>query len=82
MILAFPCMLTRIYLEARIPTLPKVDHYIEPRNTFDLGLIRDAQNLMARPKKEGTMMLAEILQNRDPSTTTAGFTDDTHIDIQ
>lgn len=43
-ILAFPCFLMHICLEAGFPKLPDTDQYIEMNTTTDLGFIRDAVN--------------------------------------
>lgn len=42
-ILAFPCLAPQICLEVRVPELSDVDHYIEPNNITDLGLIGEQQ---------------------------------------
>lgn len=47
-ILAFPCFFTQIYLEAKVSKLLDMDQFIEPNNTTDLGLIKDATNPMSR----------------------------------
>lgn len=59
-----------------------MDQYIKLKKMTDLGLIWDATNPMTRQAKQGAMMLADILWNRNtPSTTTARFTIEDNIPI-
>ncbi|KAF3654962.1 hypothetical protein FXO38_00067 [Capsicum annuum] len=74
-ILAFPCLLTQIFFEVGVPVLIKVYQYIESKNTTDLELTWYTANPMTRKEKQRAVMLDEILQNKDTSTTTTdGFT--------
>lgn len=43
--------------------LPDIDQFIEPRNTMDLGFIRNAANPMARKARQGAVLLAKIFKN-------------------
>lgn len=60
-VLAFPSLLTQIFLEARVTKLPDINKYIEPKTTTDLGLIRDTMNPMTKKAKQRAVILAEIL---------------------
>lgn len=66
-----------------MPKLLDVYQYIQPKDIKILGLIRDATNPMSEKAKHRITLLVEALQNRDPNTTTVGFTDvnGTHIKI-
>ncbi|KAF3661885.1 hypothetical protein FXO38_11441 [Capsicum annuum] len=68
-----------ICLEAGVPELLVIKQYIEPRNTINLGLIRDVVNPMTTEPKQEVALLAKALRNMDASTVEARFTEDTPI---
>lgn len=43
-VLAFPYLVTQIFLEARVPELPDIDQFLWLRTKTDLRLIRDITN--------------------------------------
>lgn len=51
-LLAYPCMITQIFLEARVLQILGIDDMIEARRTFDIRRIRDAKNPLAGPVRQ------------------------------
>lgn len=48
LVLEFPCLITQICLKVEVQKFPKIDQFIGPKNSTDLGLNRDATNPMNR----------------------------------
>lgn len=62
-----------------MPKLLVIKQYIEPKNTINLGLIRDVVNPMTTEPKQEVALLAKALRNMDASTVDAKFTEDTPV---
>lgn len=50
---AFLSLIIQICLEAEVSKLPKIDQFIDPKNTTNLRLIQDATNPMTRWEMQG-----------------------------
>lgn len=47
-ILEFPCLFMKIWLDARVQELPDIDQFDKPKSTIDMGFIRDVTNPMVK----------------------------------
>lgn len=59
-LLAYPCMLTQIFLAVGVMELPGIEKMIEAQSTFDIGLIRDATNHLSKTIREAINVMAGL----------------------
>lgn len=72
LVMAFPCLLTQIFLEAGVPELLDINRFFRLRITNNLGLVRDITNPISKMEKLGVSKISKAYKARGDDTT--GFT--------
>lgn len=67
-VLAFPCLLTKICLGARVPEILEIDGFLWTRTTIDLGLIRYINDPMSRMAKLCALTVSDAYESRGSDT--------------
>ncbi|KAF3672270.1 hypothetical protein FXO37_07617 [Capsicum annuum] len=63
-ILAFPCLLTQIFLYTEVPELLDIDRFLRRRTTIDLGLIKDVTNPISKIAKMTSTMVNDAYESQ------------------
>lgn len=66
-VMAFPILLTEIFLDVNVPKLPDVDRYIKPQTTNDLFISYKA-NPMSTGGKKGATLTCQVYEAREHKT--------------
>lgn len=75
-------MITQIYLVSGVYKLPVIDQFEEPKNTADLGLIKDATNPKDKLARRRTELLVEIYRGQGGHVEVAATNDTTCEGVQ
>lgn len=72
-VMAFPCLMTHICLDAGVQEYLNVDQFIRPGSTINLGLIRDIDYPISKVANMGATLIREVYKFREHRVDTTGF---------
>lgn len=62
---ALPYMITHVWLVAGVLEIPRINNIIEAQKIFDIRLIGDAENPLARPMQQAVDAMAGVFLQDD-----------------